>query len=97
MTLRTKRHLLVDGSAVGRLDQDFDLGIGQLLHMPRSQWGPPLPRVDVLAADGHDGPVVFKALLLLHHTAPCPLTMVMEKPEHGDIFATDIHLIKHSD
>lgn len=96
MTLRTKRHLLVDGSAIGRLDQDFDLGIGQLLHMPRSQRCPPLPRVDVLAADGHDSPVVF-APLLLRHTAPCPLTMVMEKPQHGDTYATEIHMIKQSD
>lgn len=96
MTLRMKCHLFVDGSAVGWLDQDFDFGVGQLLHMPRSQRRPPLPRVDVLAADGHDSSVVFKALLL-HHTAPCPLTMVMEKPEHGDTFATDTHLIKQSD
>lgn len=96
MTLRTKRHLLMDGSAVGRLDQDFDLRVGQLLHMPRSQRRPPLPRVDVLTADGHDGPVVFKTLLL-HHTASCPVTMVMEKPEHGDTYATDTHLNKQSD
>lgn len=78
----------MDGSAVGRLHQYFDLGVGQLLHMARGQRRTPLPWVDVLAADGHDGLVVLKALLF-RHTAPCPVTMVTEKPEHGGTFATD--------
>lgn len=81
-------HLLVDGSAVGRLNQHFDLGVGQLLHVPRRQRRPPLPRVDVLAADGHDGPVVVKAPPL-RRTAPCPVTMVTQKPEHAGTLATD--------
>lgn len=78
----------MDGSAVGRLHQHFDLGVGQLLHVPRRQRRPPLPRVDVLAADGHDGPVVVKAPPL-RRTATCPVTMVTQKPEHAGTLATD--------
>lgn len=85
----------MDGSAVGRLHQHLDLGVGQLLHVPRRQRRPPLPRVDVLAADGHDGAVVVTAALV-HRMAPCPVAMVREEPEHAGTFATDAHLVRQS-
>lgn len=74
-------HLLVDCSAVGRLHQDFDAGVGELFDVARGQRRPPLPRVDVLAADGHDGPVVLIAALGCE-AALRPLTLVTEESEH---------------
>lgn len=74
-------HLLVDGSAVGWLHQDFDAGVGELFDVARGQWRPPLPGVNILAADGHDGSVVLIAPLACE-AAPCPLTLVTEESEH---------------
>lgn len=74
-------HLLVDGSAVGWLDQDFEARVGELLDVARGQGRPPLPGVDVLAADGHDGSVVLIAHMACE-AARCPLTMVTKKSEH---------------
>lgn len=71
----------MDCSAVGRLHQDFDAGVGELFDVPRGQRRPPLPRVDVLAADGHDGPVVLIAPLGCE-AALRPLTLVTEESEH---------------
>ena len=53
----------MDRSAVGWLDQDFDAGVGEFFDVARGQRRPPLPGVDVFAADGHDGLVVFMAPL----------------------------------
>ncbi len=67
-------HLLVDGSAVGWLDQNFDAGVGELFDVSRRQWCPPLPGVDVFTADGHDGLVVLIAPLACE-AALRPLTL----------------------
>lgn len=72
----------MDGSAVGRLDQHFDACVGELLDVAWSQRCPSLPWVDVLTADGHDGPVVLIAPLT-SEAALCPLSLVMEESEHG--------------
>lgn len=74
-------HLLVDGSAVGWLDQDFDASVGELFDVTRGQRRPPLPGVDVLASDGHDGPVVLIATLACE-AARRPPTLVTEESEH---------------
>lgn len=83
----------MDGSAVGGLHQHLHLGVGQLLHVPRRQRRPPLPRVDVLAADGHDSPVVGEAPLR-RRVSP-PVTMVTEKPEHAAA-SPQTHLLTQS-
>lgn len=74
-------HLLVDGSAVGWLNQDFEASVGELLDVAWSQGRPSFPGVDVLAADGHDGSVVLIAPLALE-AARRPLTLATEKSEH---------------
>lgn len=79
----------MDGPAVGWLDQDFDTRVGELLDVARGQRRPPLPGVDVLAADGHDGPVVLVAPLACV-AALHPLTMVTEESEH-DFTGKSLH------
>lgn len=74
-------YLLVDGSAVGRLDQDLNSSVREFFDVTGGQGRPPLPRVDILAADGHNDPTVFIAPL--SHEAPRPpLTLKTEDPEH---------------
>lgn len=77
-----RSHLLVDGSAVGRLHQHSDVHVGQLPDVTRGQRRPSLPGVDVLAADGHHGPVVLVAALA-DEAAPGPGSSVTEESEHG--------------
>lgn len=74
----------MDGSAVGWLDQHFDARVGELLDMARSQRRPPLPRVYVFTADGHDSPVVLIAPLACE-AALRPLSLVTEESEHGSV------------
>lgn len=72
----------MDGPAVGRLHQDFDPIVGQLFDMAGGQRCPPLPGVDVLAADGHHSPVVLVAPLT-SHGAGLPPALQTEESQHG--------------
>lgn len=70
----------MDRSAVGRLDQDFVANVSELSDVAGGQRRPPLPGVDVFAADGHDGLVVLMAALACE--AARPLTLMTEESEH---------------
>lgn len=86
-------HLLVDGSAVGRLQQDFDAGGGELFDVFGGQRRPPLPGVDVLAADRHDGLVVLMAALV-GEAARRPPSLEAEESVHdvtARCFETETH------
>lgn len=71
----------MNGPAVGRLDQHFHTIVGELFDVTGSQRRPPLPRVDVLASNGHDHPMVLIAPLTDKAARPL-LTSESEDPEH---------------